>query len=326
MSNTISVRPRTDQKEFNLGLEKYGHVLFPGTYHTLGIWEKEDIGGSGMGRPMTGLDEFAPELDRLPEDERKSKVKEIRKAVAFLEKTLAANELNVNDKDFWGKVKVIRRDNLRFWKNIIIAPSNEAIVLDPKDPEGLIKIFAIEAGGFPDIAPSLEEAQRSSSDAKFYLDKLEKTSETQISGNVLETKAKAVLLDLYENNLSKLNYVAKVVDANSIQYVKSTPSAVLFKNMFEYIEGKMDRIGKKESAKRFLNICDLDMETLKLRSLVKDANFYGYVKDKNGKIYEGNSELLLGENSTDVVEYLKNPLNEQVFTRMLKRIENHWNE
>ena len=35
---------------------------------------------------------------------------------------------------------------------------------------------------------------------------------------------------------------------------------------------------------------------------------------------------LMGRNLTDVVEYLKNPLNEEILVDLTKKIEKHWNQ
>jgi hypothetical protein len=309
-----------------MGLEKYGQVLFPGASHKMGIWAKEDIAGSGNLRHITGLNEMAPELNKLSAEEKEAKVRQIRETVVMLEGALASNSLDVKDKKFWDNVKMIRSDNLSFWSKITVSPSNEAIYLDATVPEDIIKIAAIEAGGFPDIAPSLEAAKGSQRVLKFYLDKYEETAKSNVTLGIIEDRAKATLIDLYDNNLNKLNYVCKAIDPNSPQYKKSTPSAILYGNMRDFIEGKMEGTTKKESAKRFSEVAKLDMETLKLRALVKDANFYGFLKIRSGQIYEGSFDTPLGYNVTDVVEFLKNPLNEPILERLLKQTEKHWNE
>jgi hypothetical protein len=46
------------------------------------------------------LNEFAPEVKALPEEEQEAKVKQIRMVVAQLEKELAANVVDPEDKEF----------------------------------------------------------------------------------------------------------------------------------------------------------------------------------------------------------------------------------
>ena len=43
---------------------------------------------------------------------------------------------------------------------------------------------------------------------------------------------------LYDTNTTKLMYVAKIVDVNSSQYIKTTPNDILYENMDLYINGE----------------------------------------------------------------------------------------
>lgn len=320
----IAIRPYFTNRP-NMGLEKYKQVLFDGVAHKLFIWDKEDISGSGRYRFITGLNELAPELENLPEDKKKDTIKQIRTKVAFLEGALASNKLDIKSSTFLKDVKMVRPENTDFWKTISVSPSNDPIYLDPTLPEDLIIICAIEAGGFGDIAPSLEAAKKSNSSFKFYLDKYEDTAKENASLGIKEDKAKAVLIDLYDNNVDKLFYVCKAIDPNSVQYKKSTPKDVLYGSARSFIESK-EGGPRKDSIKKFTEIAQLDMETLKLRALIKDASFYSYLTVKLGQIYEAGGEIPLGQDVADVVEFLKNPLNSSILQRLLERVEKNWNE
>jgi hypothetical protein len=43
-------------------------------------------------------------------------------------------------------------------------------------------------------------------------------------------------------------------------------------------------------------------------------------------IYHLKTSTILGRNASDVVEYLKNPLNEQILVELLDVVEEYWNE
>jgi hypothetical protein len=61
---------------------------------------------------------------------REARVKQIREYIADLEKELAANIIDPEDKDFWNKVKLLKPDNAEFWnKNIEIKCGNEPTFL-----------------------------------------------------------------------------------------------------------------------------------------------------------------------------------------------------
>lgn len=323
--STIAIRPYSNASP-NMGLEKYDQVLFEGTSNTVPIWAREDVAGSPA-RWITGLNEFAPELLKLDEETKAAKIKEIRTAVAFLEGALASNRIDVKDKDFWSKVKQVRPDNHKFWHSISVTLSNNPSYLDPTEPEDLIKIFAIEAGGVPEVAPSYEAAKNGIKKYRFYLDKTEATVKEKTKSSINEKRAGAILVELLDNNFNKLFYVTKAIDPNSSQYKRSTPPEVFFQNMNEYIDGIIKGTAKKNpaNAENFIKIAQLDMETLKLRAIVKDASFHGFLQVRSNQIYEALQDTPLGYNITEVVECLKNPLNDAILKRLMDKVEKFWN-
>lgn len=323
--SSIAIKPFFDNGISNMGLEKYGLSLFDGAFHEEQLACLEM---NGIKRYITGLNEFAPEIKMMDADEAAAKIKQIRIVVAQLEKELAANVIDPTDEQFWNKVKLLRPDNDDFWGRIKIACGNEPVFLDPdKDPYDLVKLYAIEAGGFSIVAKSYEEARRMAVPPKFYLDKLEDTVSTKTEVKKLRNKALAELQKMFDKNTNKLLYVAKVVDTNSAQYKKSTPNDVLYDNMDKYINGESVDTNKRKTAERFLEIAALDMENLKLRAMVKDASYYKIVAARaDGFIYHMQTGTMMGKNSSDVVEYLKNPLNEQLLVDIQSQVEKYWNK
>jgi hypothetical protein len=323
-ASKVSIRPYLDPVQQNMGLERYNMALFEGAVHEEPLVCLEQ---HGIRRYVTGLNEFAPEVRMLEEDERNAKVKQIRLVVADLEKSLASNVIDVTDKDFWSKVKLLRPDNDEFWDKIIIRCGNEPLFLDVQnDPYDLIKMIAVEAGGFSIVAKSLEDAAERPVAPKFYLDKYEQTASIKTEVKKMRNKALAELQKLFDKNQSKLLYVAKVVDADSTQYKKSTPPDVIYENMDNYINGLTVDRDKKKTAERFNEIAALDMETLKLRAMVKDGTYYKLIATRgDGYIYHIKSNTMMGKNPSDIVEFLKNPLNEEILKDMTTVLEKYWN-
>jgi hypothetical protein len=323
--STIAIRPFFDSGVDNMGLQKYGLSLFEGAFHEEQLCCLEI---NGIKRYVTGLNEFAPEVKQLPLDEQEAKITEIRRVVSYLEKALAANVVDPEDKDFWNKITLLRPDNGNLWDKIRIRCGNEPVFLEPdKDPYDLIKLYAIEAGGFSMISKSLEDAQRSPKPVKFYLDKLEETASVKTEVKKLRNKALSELQKLFDKNQNKLFYVAKVLDPNSAQYKKSTPNDIVYDNMDKYINGDLVDKDKKRTAQRFVDTVNLDMESLKIRAIIKDSNYYKFISTKaDGFLYEMETTTMLGRTATDVAEYLKNPLNEEILIRLTKKVEKYWNQ
>jgi len=69
------------------------------------------------------------------------------------------------------------------------------------------------------------------------------------------------------------------------------------------------------------------METLKIRAIAKDSNYYKFIATKaDGFIYHMSSTTMMGRNISDVIEYLKNPLNEEILIDLTKKVEKYWNQ
>lgn len=326
ISGPISIKPVVNPESENMGLQDYNLALFPGTFQEeqLACLEK-----NGVKRYITGLNEFAPEIKNIKDIElRNAIINDIRITVAQLEKELASNFIDPADEDFWNKVKLLKPDNEEFWEKITLRCGNDPVYLNPTaDPFDLIKLKAIEAGGFSIVAKSWEDAQNMARPPKFYLDKTVDTVATRTQTKKLRNKALAELDKLYNKNITKLMYVCKVVDVHSAQYKKSTPNDVMYENMDMYINGEGIERNELRAAESFIKAAELDMETLKLRALVKDASFYKLLAPRaDGMIYHMPTSTMLGRNSSEVVEYLKNPLNENILVDILNTIEDYWND
>jgi hypothetical protein len=319
----IAIRPFFDNRTSNMGLEEYGMTLFDGVTHTEQIACLEN---NGVTRYVTGLNEYAPEIKLLPAEERSARVKQIREAVAELEKELAANVVDPEDKDFWNKIKLLSPGNTDFWNKISISCGNEPVYLNPNDPFDRLKLYAIEAGGFSIVAKSYDDARSKAVPPKFYLDKEEETVMVRTEYKKMRNKALSELQKLFDKNSTKLFYIAKVVDIDSTQYRKATPNDVIYENMDNYINGLGGETNKERAAKAFLEATNLDMETLKIKAIVRDSSFFKYIISKpDGYLYHGKLNALLGRNVSDVIEYLKNPLNEDILKDLNNSCEKFWN-
>jgi len=325
-SGNISIKPYFEPEKSNLGLEKYGLSLFDGVFHEEQLACLEQ---NGIKRYITGLNEFAPDIKNLKDpDLREAKITEIRNVVAKLESELAANIIDPADPEFWNKVKLLKPNNDEFWNRITIRCGNEPVFLDPaKDPYDLIKLYGIEAGGFSIVARSYEDARSRAVAPKFYLDKTVDTVSTKTEVKKLKNKALSELQKLYDKNANKLLYVAKVVDANSVQYKKSTPNDIIYDNMDKFINGEGVESKLKRAAASFLDTAALDMETLKLKAIIRDATFYKMIATKtDGFIYHIESSAMMGRTPSDCVEFLRNPLNESILISLTKSVEKFWNQ
>ena len=323
-NKAIAIKPFFNPSKQNMGLENYGMALHDGVYHeeTLACLEI-----NGVKRYVTGLNEFAPDVKLLPPGEREIKVKEIRATVSQLEKDLAANVVDPEDKEFWNKLTLLKPDNDKFWSRINLRCGNDPVYLDPEtDPYDLIKIHAIKAGGFSIVAKSLKDAKKANPTPKFYLDTVEESISTRTEYSKLRNKALVALEQMYNKNNTKLMYVAKIVDFDSVQYTKYTPVDVIYENMDIHINGEGTESNKKKAAESFIKASKLSMEDLKVSALVKDCLYYRFITTKAGGWIETlDSGIKLGKRQEEVVTFLKKPEQEEVLTSLLSKVESYWN-
>lgn len=322
---TLSIRPYVTGTP-NMGLEKYEMVVFPGITQTEPL---TCIQKGHTKRYLTGLDEFAPEIRGIKDPKvREARIKQIRETVVYLEKALDSNPIDVNDPDFWGKVKVVKPNNSEFWDTVSITCGNEPVHLDPADPMDLIRIVAIEAGGFNMVAKSFTDAKASAKPPMFYLDRYEETISNKVEIKKLRNKAIVLLDSLFTSDPTKLFYVCKLTDANGHQYKKRTPLDVMYDNMDRYINGQSFEKSISRAANDFIkNSTEYDQQTLKLKALCKDAVFYKLIYLKpDGMFYHTDTNSMLGRNLEDIVAFLASPMNEDIMSNLMSAVEKIWNE
>jgi hypothetical protein len=97
--------------------------------------------------------------------------------------------------------------------------------------------------------------------------------------------------------------------------------------MDKFINGESVDTNKKRTAEKFLEISKLDMETLKIRAIIKDASYIKIIATRgDGFIYHLDSGTVLGKTPSDILEFLKNPLNEQILIDIQEKVEKTWNK
>lgn len=316
---TIAIRAYFNADLDNMGLEKYNMSLHEGAYHSESIACLER---NGIKRYLTGLNEFAPEIKGLPEAQKKAKVKQIRQHVIDLEKELASNVIDIDDKDFWKKVQVVRPDNDAFWNKIVIKVGNDPVYLDPKvDAYDKIKLLAIEAGGFSLVADSLATAKKTGK-FKFYLDRVLQTASTRTKNAKIKNKALGILSELYDEDKTRLMHVVKTLTFNSSQYTHTTPIDVLYEDADGYINGNGRESDVAKASKNFVDAAKLPTEDLYIHSMIKDALAFNILTTKSdGYIYEKKSSSKIATTKEGVAEFLKNPEYDEMLMGIRTEVE-----
>lgn len=320
----ICIRPFTDGRNENMGLEKYDMCLFPNTTH------KEDIAAieiNGVVKFITGLDEFAPSVQNIKDPlQKKAEIKRIREVVAYLEKTLETNIIDIDDPNFWDKVKVVKPNNKTFWNSIIIECGNDPVYLYPMtNPMDMIKLMAIEAGGFSSIAPSYDHAMSMPQPPKFYLDMNKATVSAKTIVKRLKNKAIGLLDDISVKTPVKLLYILKLLDNGAVSYKKSTDADVIYSALDDYINGLGAEHNKEKACNRFIEIAEKTIGEVKLRAVIKEAMFYKIIAQKGDGMYcHISSGTMVGRNNAEIYNSLSNVGNSDIMRKVVEEVEERW--
>lgn len=317
----ILIRPYVDNTIPNMGLERYGQVLFEGTAQEQQLRCTET---NGVLRFTTGLDEFAEAVKKLPDAEREAKVKIIRETVSKLEREIYGNRLDVNDEEFWEKTR-FSPIKAEYWGQIKFTLGNEGRNLDPTDPHELLLIIAAEAGGFDDVAGSYEEAKTSFKPPKFYL---EKRKDTRVELSKLKQIRDKAIFELYKlktEEPQKLFWLTKNLLPIANQYKKTDPIDIWYGDLSSFIEATDIERDKRKAPGKFLSFLEKTDETLHIRAYVLEAAFLKKIITKaDNKIYNRETGSLLGANLEEVVEFLKQPVNQRELNSLEEQIDPIW--
>lgn len=323
-SGLIAVRPYCNANKENMGLEKYGMVVFPGT------WQMADMASitfRGKTKYLNGLDEYAPSVQQIQDEEEKAaKIKQIRTIVAQLEREKAYNSVNVDDADFWSKVTMFRPDDPETWAKLSLKVDNSDRFLNPyNNLNDLLMVIAIENGGYPEIAPSFEDVRKGHRERKWYLDKETDSVETRTTSSRIKNRALGQLEYYHDKEPRKLFLVCKLLDPKSALFNYATSPNTIYDTIDNYIQGKSEERNAKKASEKFIQLINKDFKELKIRAVIKDAPTFRIIGTRGDQmIYKMDDGTLLGRNVAEVYAYLTNVINEEVLMDVMNQVEAHW--
>lgn len=340
----ISIKPYVSGEE-NMGLEKTNEVLFPG------IRQEDRLGckaENGYITYFTGLDENAPEVQKLQDTQRLAKIKSIREVVAYLENSIGNNfEVRVDNcmenfgtknDEFWKNVNIFKssgpdkfdQKGIRvptYWDSVKLELTNDDKQLDKSNAHDLVIYYAIQAGGLSMVAPSLQKAIDSQGAYKWYLDQPEETADIRTEQKVLRNQAGGHLEAMRINNEGRLFLMCKTLAVqNSAWYRRGgpnyTPVKAQYEDLSEYIDGR-----KGDNATiavgKFLETYDMPIDILTRKAVLKDATELHLIEFKgDGRLYYKNE--CIGKTLEDAIEYLNNPMNESAWVSLRNKVEEEW--
>lgn len=322
----LAISAFVDSTMENMGLELHGQVVMPGGWHKEEMWIREI---SGIPRAVSGLDEFCPEILSIRDEAVKAaKIAAIRKEAAEIEQLIfgVSPDPSTKNKDFWAALN-IRSHNTKFFQNdrFTLQLSNSSRLLNIEDPFDRIIYNSIKAGGYHEVAPSLDEAKKNPTRYKFYLDQLELTAASNSELRKVKNEAKTILTGLLQNP-DKMVLIARNWDPQPCDYKKSTPTDTVYTNLDMAIDGEKWQKNKKKAAQDFIDISKKTTEELIIRSVISVATQLKLIAaKKDGFIWYMKDGINLGRTIEEVYQMLQNAVHQDIFRALQDECDNSLN-
>jgi len=280
-----------------------GKFLFPGFGRIFEVYAKL-IGNSWI--YQTGL-----EPDNYPEDERQ----EIIDVRQKLESTFGKGVLNASNADFW--------------KTINLELTKKSTFLDLNNPNDLLTYYLIKGGAFAEIAPNYEAAINNSSPKRWYMIDATEFAEVGSEDDRKIIKAFALLNELEESKtFDDMFLIHKILVTADRGITKRTPKGTIFKDLADFLHGRIVKTNKKQTPKQFIDAVDLLKNNKKkayVTAYVKEAIYFNYLtltEDNQFKNLQTGTKY--GSSVDKVVNYLTNPANQSELENIRERIEQKW--
>jgi len=200
---------------------------------------------------------------------------------------------------------------------------------DETDLDALILKYNIAAGGYSDIAPSLECALASGKN--FYVVEQEEYNTENFEESVnLKLKANSALNNLYDKGSADgLLYLSWVVLSDTQGFTRNTSKEVIVNALSEYIDGILVNKDKKACAKNFLKYSKMwkdDKEGLITEAVFNVAVYYGLIYLIEGKYTTKHRTTVLSGNKQQAIKMLSDVKNIEELKELKEDVDTRLNK
>jgi hypothetical protein len=300
-----------DQAVYGTGIEY--HSIYEDMLYTTRI-SKDKI------KYRTGLNEH--DLKTSPvllEDLRAVYLKNLDNARQRILEVYGEDALDNTNEHFWNSKGVIK----------VTTDTLNTVFDDETDLDALILKFNIAAGGYSDIAPSLECALASGKN--FYVVEQEEYNTENFEESVnLKLKANSALNNLYDKGSADgLLYLSWVVLNETQGFTRNTSKEVIVNALSEYIDGKLVNKDKKSCAKNFLHYAKMwkdDKEALITEAIFNVSVYYGLIYLIEGKYTTKTRTTVLSGNKANSIKMLSDVKNIEELKELKEDVDKRLNK
>jgi len=308
---TIQYIPFPEEADTSRTMEA-GRFLWPGAGRLLEPGYKEY--GNNRKKYLTGLDIASTEEEHV----------EINKLIKVLEKSFGDGALDPFNEGFWKEKKLnIQRKSTR----LNFDQENGYFV----EPDHVLYYFMIKGGAFPEIAVSYDAATALAEPKRWFLVEPNDYAEMNVEDDKLIIKAASFLQDLEDKKTGDDMFLVHKALINSERGVtKKTPKGMIYKDLSDYIFGKLQKTNKRKAPKDFIEVAGLvktDKKKLFVTAYVKDAIYFNFLQIlDDGNYRNGQTGVKYGTSVNAVIAYLMNPANQVELDNIKERIEAKWSQ
>lgn len=282
-----------------------GLFLFPGFERKLEPACKPSAGGKV--RFITGLD---------PNDYPDSEQEEVVKAKKDLE-------------DYFGEDQM-DPTNVPFWMDKSLVINKKTTFLNMNKPEDKLTFYMIKGGAFKEIAPTYEKATDSAIPHRWYLIDAKEYAEVGVADDRKINKAIAALEVIDEDKrLEDLFVVHKALVSSDRGLTLRSPRAMMYKDLSDFIHGKIVKTNKKLTPKQFLDTVELlkkDKKALYIAVYIKEGNYFNFLTtSEDNQIKNIQTGTKYGGSIERAAKFLSSPANQSELENLKEQVEKKWN-
>lgn len=242
----------------------------------------------------------------------------------------------------FGGEDVVDSTNRYFWLDDVdrnrLKIDNETlnIVYDTNNLEHCLLYINIMGGAFLElVAPTKEMAESPRTGLRYYVEIESNFTDEDVDDYLTKAEAYSYLTELKDAEGDSLLFLAWCLQSMAKSfgaYSRSSTKLELIKYHAEFIEGKLNKTGKKNTIKEFIEYSKkwktggLSREGLMVEAYLKAAEYYSYLNTNKDNKYELTSGLILGLNMEEAVKKIRKPVNTEELQKLRDFVENKWKE
>lgn len=304
-SISIQYLPLIDEADTSKPLQA-GLFLFPKFMRILEPTSRP--AGGGKIRFTTGLD---------PEDYPESEKEEVIKAKAELE-------------DYFGKDEMSPL-NSEFWMDKTLTIDKKTTFLNMDKPQDRLTFYMIKGGSFKEIAPNYEAATDGAIPYRWYLIDAKEYADIGVADDRKINKAIAALEVIDEDKrLEDLFLMHKVLVSSDRGTTLRSPRSMMYKDLSDFIHGKIVKTNKKITPKQFLDAAELlkkDKKALHIAAYLKEGNYYNFLTvSEDNQIKNIQTGTKYGGSLDRAAKFLASPANQSELENLKDQVEKKWNQ